>query len=89
MPGFLLTHIRRFIVCNFTNAIFFWAVLPETAERPLEEMNYLFTNAPLFVPGMKRHDFKTHDLEKRVEQISAKNDMSHEETVREVTKEEE
>ena len=32
-----------FCVCNFTNALFFWAVLPETAKRPLEEMNYLFT----------------------------------------------
>lgn len=48
--------------------------MPETAQRPLEEMNYLFTNAPLFVPGMKRHDFETHDLERRVEQVEAKHD---------------
>ena len=40
------------IVCNFTNALFFWAIQPETAKRPLEEMNYLFTNAPIFVPTM-------------------------------------
>jgi hypothetical protein len=25
-----------FIVCNLTNALFFWAFLPETAKRPLE-----------------------------------------------------
>lgn len=62
-----------FIVCNLTNAIFFYCFLPETAKRPLEEMNYLFTNAPLFVPGMKKADFPTgRDLEHRVEEIEAK-----------------
>ncbi|KAF2730979.1 general substrate transporter [Polyplosphaeria fusca] len=61
-----------FIICNLTNALFFWAVLPETAKRPLEEMNYLFTNAPLFVPGMKKSDYVTHDLEHRVEEIETK-----------------
>jgi hypothetical protein len=35
-----------FVVCNFTNALYFWAFQPETKRRPLEEMNYLFTNAP-------------------------------------------
>lgn len=35
-----------FVVCNFTNALYFWAFQPETKLRPLEEMNYLFTNAP-------------------------------------------
>jgi hypothetical protein len=35
-----------FVVCNFTNAVYFWATQPETKQRPLEEMNYLFTNAP-------------------------------------------
>jgi MFS family permease len=35
-----------FVVCNFTNAVYFWATQPETKKRPLEEMNYLFTNAP-------------------------------------------
>ncbi|KAF2424416.1 general substrate transporter [Tothia fuscella] len=61
-----------FCVCNFTNALFFWAFLPETAKRPLEEMNYLFTNAPLFVPGMKIREFETHDLERRVEEAERK-----------------
>lgn len=46
-----------FIICNFTNAIFFWAVFPETAKRPLEAMKYLFSNAPCFVPTMKKEDF--------------------------------
>ena len=49
--GELLTDPNK-IVCNFTNALFFWAIQPETAKRPLEEMNYLFTNAPIFIPTM-------------------------------------
>ncbi|KAF2089787.1 general substrate transporter [Saccharata proteae CBS 121410] len=73
-----------FVVCNFTNAIFFWAILPETAKRPLEEMKYLFTNAPLFVPTMDKHDYETHDLERRVEQVARKGSLvnvHHEEKI--------
>ncbi|KAI7624913.1 sugar transporter STL1, partial [Hortaea werneckii] len=55
-----------FVVCNFTNALFFWAFQPETKKRPLEEMNYLFTNAPLFVPTMNMKDYEQHDLENRL-----------------------
>ncbi|KAH6877121.1 general substrate transporter [Thelonectria olida] len=66
-----------FIVCNFTNAIWFWMVLPETARRPLEEMRYLFTEAPLFVPGMDMEKFKGGDLERRVEEVEQKHDMDH------------
>ncbi|OCL04577.1 general substrate transporter [Glonium stellatum] len=72
-----MTHIRYrfyflFIICNLTNAIFFWAILPETAKRPLEEMNYLFTNAPLFVPTVEKAGYQTHDLERRVEEVERK-----------------
>jgi hypothetical protein len=67
-------------VCNFTNALFFWAVLPETAKRPLEEMNYLFTNAPLFVPTMNKSEYETHDLERRVEEAERKQSMVAQET---------
>jgi hypothetical protein len=36
-------------------------------------MNYLFTNAPLFVPGMKKVEFLPGaDLERRVEEVAAK-----------------
>ncbi|KAF2196575.1 general substrate transporter [Delitschia confertaspora ATCC 74209] len=73
-----------FIICNLTNAIFFWAVLPETAKRPLEEMNHLFTYAPLFVPGMKSTDFATHDLERRVEEVERK--QAYSEHVEETTR---
>ncbi|EEU38170.1 uncharacterized protein NECHADRAFT_95992 [Fusarium vanettenii 77-13-4] len=67
-----------FIVCNFTNAIFFWAVLPETAHRPLEEMRYLFTEAPLFVPSMDKARFAAgQDLERRAEEVSQKQELAH------------
>jgi len=66
-----------FIVCNFTNAIFFWAILPETARRPLEEMRYLFTEAPLFVGFMKRDAYQTHDLDRRVEEVERKGSITH------------
>jgi len=46
--------------------------MPETAKRPLEEMNYLFTNAPLFVPTTDMKAFNTHDLERRVEEAEGK-----------------
>ncbi|KAI5371027.1 putative major facilitator, sugar transporter, major facilitator superfamily [Septoria linicola] len=61
-----------FVVCNFTNAVWFWMIQPETAKRPLEEMNYLFTNAPLFVPTMNMKDFDNHDLEHRVQEVERK-----------------
>lgn len=58
-----------FVVCNFTNALFFWAVLPETARRPLEEMNYLFENAPWFVPGTSKEQYILGDLERKLEEV--------------------
>ena len=54
-----------FIVCNFTNALFFWALLPETKKVPLEEMQSLFQNAPIFVAGKDMSQYRTRDLEER------------------------
>ena len=42
----------------------------------LEEMNYLFTNAPLFVPSMNMKEFETHDLENRVADVERKQSVS-------------
>jgi hypothetical protein len=65
-----------------TNAIFFYCFLPETARRPLEEMNYLFTNAPVFVPGMDSRNFPI-DIERRAEEVEAKQgSISHAEEVK-------
>lgn len=68
----LLTHSLQ--VCNFTNAVFFWAVLPETAKRPLEEMRHLFTEAPWFVPTMDSSKFAVQ-IDRRVEEQEHKREI--------------
>lgn len=68
-----------FVVCNFTNALFFWAVMPETKKRPLEEMNYLFSKAPWFVPGTSRVEYVSGDIERRVDEVVEKQRTMHEE----------
>ncbi|KAF5598833.1 quinate permease [Fusarium pseudocircinatum] len=55
-----------FVVCNFTNAIFFWAFMPETKLLPLEEMNILFSSTSWFVPGTSQKH--KSDLDARVEE---------------------
>lgn len=75
-----------FIICNFTNAIFFYLFLPETARLPLEEMNYLFTNAPFLVAGHDKTKYKAgyaEDLERRASEIREKR-MGQPEEVEEV-----
>lgn len=64
-----------FTVCNFTNAVFFWLVLPETKQIPLEEMNYLFTNAPWIVVGADKSKYRAglgQDLERRAAEVREK-----------------
>lgn len=61
-----------FVVCNFTNAIFFWAFMPETKKLPLEEMNALFSSSSWFVPGTRRQ-FKS-ELDARVEEARREKD---------------
>lgn len=56
-----------FVVCNFTNALFFWAFMPETKKRPLEEMNALFAHTSWFVPTANTNRIKS-DLDVRVEE---------------------
>lgn len=55
-----------FVVCNITNAIFFWAFLPETKGRPLEEMNELFSSNSWFVAGKTTRRHHSRDLENRL-----------------------
>jgi len=64
-----------FCICNFTNAVFFWLFLPETAGRPLEEMNYLFEHAPLIVVGVAKRIYTSGDLEQRLEAIKEEKAM--------------
>lgn len=61
-----------FIICNFTNAVFFYLFLPETARLPLEEMNYLFSNAPFLVAGKSMKAYHIADLERRVRDLDQK-----------------
>jgi hypothetical protein len=61
-------YFLTFVVCNFTNALFFWAFMPETKKRPLEEMNALFANTSWFVPTANTRALGT-DLEARVEDL--------------------
>lgn len=42
-----------FIICDVTNALFFYLFLPETKRLSLEAMDDLFTNSPWIVPGSK------------------------------------
>lgn len=76
-----------FVVCNLANAVFFYAVLPETKNLPLEEMNYLFTNAPWIVPGTDKAAYAANlnaDLERRAGEIRDKGlHEEHEEHVAE------
>jgi hypothetical protein len=70
-----------FIICNFTNAVFFYLFLPETARLPLEEMNYLFTNAPFLVAGHNKDAYKAgfaEDLERRANEIKEKQGVASE-----------
>lgn len=56
-----------FIVCNFTNAIFFYCILPETANIPMEDMNYLFEHAPWFIPAINQKDYiRPRDVESNI-----------------------
>ncbi|KAJ5684669.1 uncharacterized protein N7477_001014 [Penicillium maclennaniae] len=66
-----------FAICNFTNALFFWVLLPETKKVPLEEMNYMFSHAPWIVPGTKTKDYIAHDLERKVEEQEVKQSTVH------------
>lgn len=66
-----------FLICNFTNAVFFWAFLPETKQVPLEEMNYIFSHAPWIVPGSRKEDYLPHDLERKIEEQEVKQSVVH------------
>lgn len=66
-----------FVVCNFTNAVFFYCLLPETKKVPLEEMNYMFSHAPWFVPGSRKEEYTAHDLERKVEEQEVKLHSEH------------
>lgn len=89
-PAITSVHWRYFllfVVCNFTNALFFWAFMPETKKLELEKMDALFSETSWFVPTASIPTL-TGDLEAKaaelkmekscvaeVEQIDASSEM--------------
>lgn len=62
-----------FVIANFTNALFFYAILPETSRVPLENMDRLFDSS-WWVPGWsKDHVLRLREeLDERTEEIKEK-----------------
>jgi len=67
-----------FAICGFTNALFFWAFLPETRGIPLEELDAYFDQVPLFVPQsrLKVGDAATREEELRRGVFGGQDDMT-------------
>ncbi|GFF59271.1 quinate permease [Aspergillus udagawae] len=61
-----------FVVCNFTNAVFFWAMLPETKQLPLEEMKKLFTETPWFIGNSTRSEHRVTETSILAQRIKTK-----------------
>ncbi|ETS73341.1 hypothetical protein PFICI_14946 [Pestalotiopsis fici W106-1] len=66
-------YFLLFVVCNFTNSIFFWAFMPETRLLPLEEMDALFSGKSWFVPNMETK--RTTDLDARIQEKKVEKEM--------------
>jgi hypothetical protein len=58
-----------FAVCSATNALFFWAFLPETRGLPLEEVDEYFGRVPVFVPGARKRGVRAPGVEEREEAL--------------------
>ncbi|KAL2691374.1 hypothetical protein Neosp_001759 [[Neocosmospora] mangrovei] len=64
-----------FVVCNVTNALFFWVFLPETARRPLEQMNEIFSSKSWIAIG-KSASYRGATID--VESHGDKTEVTHE-----------
>ncbi|KAA8914122.1 hypothetical protein TRICI_003019 [Trichomonascus ciferrii] len=65
-------YFYLFIVCNFTNAVFFWAFLPETGSTPLELMETLWNDTPWFVPAAKMRPDYLKELQNQTKEVEEK-----------------
>ncbi|KAF4177960.1 hypothetical protein CNMCM8927_000582 [Aspergillus lentulus] len=61
-----------FVVCNFTNAVFFWAMLPETKQLPLEEMRKLFAESPWFIGNSTKSEHRVTETSILAQRIKSK-----------------
>ncbi|GAP89577.2 putative mfs sugar transporter protein [Rosellinia necatrix] len=71
-------YFLLFAIANLTNALFFYAILPETKLLPLEEMNYLFTHAPWVIARADPRKYRANlaaDVERRAEEIREKGEL--------------
>jgi hypothetical protein len=59
-----------FLVCDVTDALFFYPFLPETKGVTLEAMNDLFLNSPIVVPGNHWQPPLEADVDRVAEKIS-------------------
>ncbi|KAI0143079.1 MFS sugar transporter-like protein [Xylariaceae sp. FL1272] len=71
-------YFLLFAIGNFTNAVFFYLILPETKLLPLEEMNYLFSHAPWIVAGKDPKSYTVDlaaDVERRAREMAEKGSL--------------
>ena len=64
-----------FVICNFTNAVFFWSFLPETKKLPLEEMNKLFSDSPVFIGWRNTKRFTQGSIDRHGQDIEVEKAM--------------
>ena len=67
-----------FCVCCATNALFFWAFLPETRRVPLELSDEYWGEAPYFVPGWKPSRNYDEDLKEKAELLETGRGLDNE-----------
>ncbi|GMM33033.1 hypothetical protein DASC09_003580 [Saccharomycopsis crataegensis] len=70
-----------FIFCCMSNAIFFWAFMPETRKIPLEVMDSYWKEAPYFIPSWKPSRDYAKELDQHVEEIDIKREYEHKNSV--------
>ncbi|EGV65590.1 hypothetical protein PSN45_003629 [Yamadazyma tenuis] len=56
-----------FCVCCASNAVFFWAFMPETRRVPLELSDEYWREAPYFIPGWRPTRNYDEDLKEKIE----------------------
>ena len=81
IEGVAWKYYILFAICNFTNAAFFWAFLPETRLVPLEQMGTLFSEAPIFCAFWKRPQYvmEVEDMDRSSVDIERKKGLGKQE----------